>query len=76
MATTKGKVDYLKIDPGDAWVSVGGSFFMLWGTSDYAMHRLLWFSLCKQALASNLEISVIHEDTSMIPTEIQLNASP
>lgn len=74
--TTKGKVDYLLVKTGNGWVKVGGSLFLLWSNSDYAMHRLVWFSLCKQALASKLEISVTHEDTSSIPTEIQLNASP
>ena len=76
MATTTGKVDSLLVKTENGWVTVDGSLFLLWSGADYAMNQLLWFALCKEAIANDLEVSVDHDAASAIPNSIQLNAPP
>ena len=73
MASTTGKVDYLLVkEAGIAWVSVDSSLFLLWN-NDHSVDRIAWFSMCKEALARDLEVVVTHDVNSSSPSQIQLN---
>ncbi len=70
----KGKVDYLVVGQDWGHVSVAGSYFILWGPGEARPFASFeWFSLLREALANDLDISIGYTDPPVIISTISLH---
>lgn len=84
MATTTGKVRCIQIldDLGGTTIQINATTteaLLLWIAGEHPVHlRVIhsnWVSLLRQAMASDLQVSIVHPDGSALASSVQLGPS-